>query len=483
MNKKVFYLDEYISKVNSLKISKDPTSNNIKSHKFNDICNSILRYFQDVVFESELKGTDITILERQKKAIVGEENEVNYFKSEIRNYLIKNNLLGSEYPPHFRDITDAIFHQNWGLDGIAPWKDISNSPSAKIVGGKIFFMIDGKMQLQEQSMSKERFEQLKKALLLDTPIVKGNLPYYELYMTGGERITIYTGDLTKSGQDIMVFRKYLVEEYSFEELAERNTIPKESVSLFQSLAKVGFNVLFAGAVGTGKTTFLTTWQSMEDPTLEGVLVETDPEIPMHKLLPTAPIMQLISDGKKLQEIVKNLMRSDADYLIMAESRDGFALNLSVEMANKGTRRSKTTVHLTNIDDICYDIAQKIVNDIGGNLDYTIMKVAKSFHYVIELIKLPNKNQKRVKGIHEIRYDNKSFEISVRQIMKYSIETDSWTFFYDTDPKKEEIALEENYEAYQEFKNELRDLADKYPMSDDERVVVPFYSKMLQKSIS
>lgn len=339
------------------------------------------------------------------------------------------------------------------------------------------------MVLQNQRISKERFEQLKKALLLNTPMIKGNLPYYEVYMTTGERITIYTGDFTKSGQDIMIFRKYLVEQYTFDEMANLGTIPKESIPMFKALAKVGYNIIFAGGVGTGKTTFLTTWQSMEDEVFEGVMVETDPEIPMHAILPKAPIMQLLADGDRLKGIVKNLMRSDADYLIMAESRDGNALNLAVEMANRGTRRSKTTVHLTDVEDICYDVAQKIVNDVGGNLDYTITKVAKSFHYIVELIKLPDKRKKRVKGIYEIRYDHKTFEISIRQIMKYNIKNDSWSFAYDIDDKKEEIALEEDYEAFKIFQSELLRLSKIYPMSEkdlSDRVKIPFYSKVLQK---
>lgn len=477
----VFYLDEYIQSKNKIDQGKGISFSLGRSQKFQDICDDILRYFNDVVLTREMEGSDSRFLERQKNAIIGKENEVNYFKNEIRNYLSENNLMSASYPDYYEGLIDAIFHTNWGLDGMAPWKNLPNSSSAKIIGGKIFYLIDGKMVLQKQSMSKDRFEQLKKALLLDTPMIKSNLPYYELYMTNGERITIYTDAFTKNGQDIMIFRKYLVEQYTFGELAKRNTIPKDSVSLFESLAQVGFNVLFAGAVGTGKTTFLTTWQSMEDPTLEGVLVETDPEIPMHKLLPKAPIMQLISDGTGLQNIVKNLMRSDADYLIMAESRDGFALNLSIEMANRGTRRSKSTVHLTNIEDVCFDIAQKIVTDVGGNLDYTIIKTAKSFQYIVELIKLPNKSQKRVKGIYEIRYDNNSYEISIRQIMKYNIETDDWSFFYDVDPQKEEVAMEENYEAYIVFKNELERLSNKNPIDDPDRVKIPFYSKMIQKS--
>lgn len=480
MENSVFYLDEYISKSNT---TKDKPN---KAKVFKDLCNDVLSYFNNVVFERELEGDDTRILERQKKAIIGEENEVNYFKSEIKNYLISKGLVNTPYPDYYNNIVDAIFHHNWGLGEVAAWKDMEESSSAKIIGGRIYFRINGKMILQKQRMSKDRFEQLKKALLLNEPLKKGNLPYYEIYMNTGERITIYTGKFTKNGQDIIVFRKYLVKQFTFEEIANRGTIPMESIAMFKSLASVGYNVIFSGAVDTGKTTFMTTWQSMEDDTMEGVMVETDPEIPMHAILPKAPIMQLLADGEELIDIVKNLMRSDGDYLIMAESRDGYALNLAIEMANRGTRRSKTTTHLTDVEDICYDIAQKIVSNVGGNLDYTIAKVAKSFHYIVELIKLPNKSQKRVKGVYELRYDSNAYEISIRQIMKYDIRADTWSFYYDIGDKKEEIALEENYEAFETFRDELFKLSEKFPMSDKDkntRVRVPLYSKMIQKSIS
>lgn len=479
----VFKLDEYI-----YSLSTKPTRKvqvNTKRHKaFSEVCSDVLDHFNSSVFQHETQDDNLKILERQRNAIIGEKREVDYFKSEIRNFLQDRNLMGLSYPGYYLDIVDAIFQEVWGLAGISPWLNMKDSSAAKIIGDRIYFLINGHMELQEQKISKERFEQLKKALLLKTPTAKSNLPYYEVYLNTGERITIYTNEFTKEGQDIMVFRKYLVQQYSFDNLAEMNTIPKESVRMFENLAASGFNAVFSGAVGTGKTTFLTAWQAEEDTTLEGVMVETDPEIPIHAILPTAPIMQLISDNEDLGgTLVKKLMRSDADYLIMAESRDGHALNLAIEMANRGTRRSKTTVHLTDIEDICYDIAQKVINDVGGELDYTLIKVAKSFHYVVELIKLPDKSQKRVKGVYEIHYDSTNFDISIHQIMKYDIQKDDWTFFYDVSDQKEQIALEENYEAFVEFKKELKRLADEKPMIDKDRVIIPFYSRILKKKIS
>lgn len=50
----------------------------------------------------------------------------------------------------------------------------------------------------------------------------------------------------------MVFRKYLLRDLSFENLAELGTIPEEGCWLFKAMVAVGFNVLFGGNREVGK---------------------------------------------------------------------------------------------------------------------------------------------------------------------------------------------------------------------------------------
>lgn len=125
--------------------------------------------------------------------------------------------------------------------------------------------------------------------------------YHEVYMLNGTRITIFGEGKTKESQDTIVFRKFFVKDYTFDKQVELGSIPKEAVPLFKAMIKGGYNVAFTGAVRTAKTTFLTTWQSYEDQMLEGVSVETDPEIPFHLIMPDAPIMQLVADGDELEK--------------------------------------------------------------------------------------------------------------------------------------------------------------------------------------
>lgn len=466
-----FYIDNYLKNLKTSATKKKKYLSN--TEVFLDLCSSVQAYFEEEWKKAE--GQELKILERQTKALIGIPDHVNYFKDIISKYLEDNAKTGSPYPKWYKSLTDAIFHEVWGLSGISAWMDMPESSSAKIIGEKIYFLIDGKMILQEQKISPNRFNALKKALLLLTPEVPGNSPNIEILMYSGERVTFYGGTLTKEGQDIMVFRKYVVFNYSLEEQARRNTIPKEAISLLKNLAQVGFNVLFCGAVRTAKTTMLTTFQLLEDKSLEGVLIESNAEIPLHKLMPGAPVMQLVCDGEALSGITKQLMRSDGDYIICGEARDGNMLSLLVEIANRGTRHCKSTIHLTDVFDLPYDIANMIVNKKGGSLDHTIIKVAKSFHYVFSFIQLADRSQKRLKGIYEIRYDYNTHNISIHQICRYELKSDSWSFAYDIGDDKQAIAKEENYDAFISFKGELKKLSEKFPMKNYE-AVIPFYSK-------
>lgn len=112
---------------------------------------------------------------------------------------------------------------------------------------------------------------------------------------------------------------------------------------------------------------------------------------------------------------------------------------------------------------------------GGNLDYQIVKVAKSFDYILEMAELPNnRSQRRLKSIHEIRYDNNTHDITYHRICEYDFTSDSWHFTYDIGPRIEEIGGVEDAAALSVFKSTLKALAQKYPMKD-EVILRPVYS--------
>ncbi|QHI73182.1 P-loop NTPase family protein [Aminipila terrae] len=195
------------------------------------------------------------------------------------------------------------------------------------------------------------------------------------------------------------------------------------------MVKLGYSVAVTGAMKSGKTSFLATLQSYEDESLEGVMLETDPEISLHKLIPKAPIVQVLAKDEKLKTITKHLLRSDADYLIMAEARDGTALDTVLRIASKGTRRLKLTFHERNPMNFPYDVAAEIILSMGGDMELIARRAAESFDYIFHFVQLKDKGQKRLKGIYEMFVDKETGKIMITQICAYDYKADDWRWRY------------------------------------------------------
>ena len=403
-------------------------------------------------------------LELQKRAIIGYAKEKSYFIKRIEAVCAKLGKSECIFPPWYENLAEAVYQENWGLAGLSEWfsPDYAHSSSAKLIGESIYFMDEGRMRLMPQKISRRRTEQLIRALLLLTPEERMDKSYYELYLLDGTRVTVFTEPMAKEAQTCLIFRRYLIPSLNFEEQARRNTIPVCAVPLLKSMAAVGYNVVFMGPVRSAKTTFLSTWQSCEDPTLEGVMVETDPEIPMHKILPGAPILQLIADGEDLKRISKSLLRSDADYFILAEARDGIALDTAVRIASKGTKRMKLTFHSRRPDMFPLEAATEIVKATGGDLELTMKQIASSFDLIFHLVQLPDKSQKRLHGIYCMSCDAEG-KTELKTLCSYDAEGDCWFFYDDLCEAQKEYGRESGGDAYVAMRNELRSLAQMSPV--------------------
>jgi len=421
-----FCLETYLQKTLQ-PLVEEPLS---KMEQFDRACKVIQQEF-----EREWNDTDDLAknrkLEREKRAIMGYDDETRFYKEKIREMLGELKLQDCWYPPWYPNLTEGIFAELYGLAGVAPWAyDMEprfvQSSSAKIIGNRIYCLLDGKVQLMPQQISDRRREQLKRTLLLASPTERLEYGFHEVYLRNGIRITIYSGSRTKQGQDIIVFRKYVLGDLSFEALVRKGTIPAEAVALFKQMIAIGFNVLFAGQVRSGKTTFLQIWQKQEDSLLEGVAVATDPETPWHKIMPEAPIMQLIADGKQLEDMTKSLLRGDNDYLLMEEMRDGIAFRLALDMTSTGTARSKATIHDRDGVNIPYKMASKIRERYGGDEQDLIAQVFQNFDYVIELVQsAEDKSRKIMRGILEYHYDMEEDKVFCRQICQYDFDRNQW----------------------------------------------------------
>ena len=432
--------------------------------------------------DSRWKGLDdfakMQMLEREKAAILGNEAEMNFYKEEIAA-IIREQELSDVIPPNwYRNLTEGIFAELYGLSALTPWvydetEEYKRSSSAKLIGDRLYCLIDGKSVLQPQRIGSERRQQLRRALLMGNPRQRMEQGFHELYLSNGIRVTIYAGERTKPEQDIMVFRKYLLRDLNFEMLADLGTIPKEACELFKTMVHIGFNVLFAGTVRSGKTTFLQTWQRYEAADKEGLAISTDPETPWERLMPETPLMQLVADGDELETLTKSLLRGDNDYVILEEMRDAQSFRLAMEISGVGAGRCKATVHSGDIPNLPYKIASKIASRYGGDEQSLILQVFCSFHYIFEFCQQENNRAaKKLKSISELCYDTESDRVSIHTICAYDEMGGVWRWSGHIGSDKAKVLALWQKEG-ENMREELRKLSEKYPMTAN-NVIYPRY---------
>lgn len=461
---KAFCLETYLNRIRRAEAEDDEEAG------FNRICKIVEQEFDKEWNETD-DETKNRKLEREKKAIMGFDEETEFYKERIKEIIQNKKLDNSRYPPWYPNLYEGVFAELYGLAGLAPWaydmeEKYKQSSSAKLIGDRLYCMIDGHARLQPQRIGKRRREQLKRTLLLATPHERLEYGFHEVYLRNGIRITIYSGDRTKEGQDVMVFRKYVLKQYNFFALWEKGTIPREAIPLFLHMIEIGFNVLFTGPVRSGKTTFMQIWQQYEDPELEGLAIATDPETPWHLLMPNAPIMQLVADGQRLASMTKSLLRGDNDYILLEEMRDAEAFHLALDITSTGTTRSKATVHDNDGVNVPYKMASKIREKYGGQIRELIAQVFKNFDYAIELCQDPGDKRKKVmKGIVEYSYDYGEDQVIARRICQYDFAEQCWRWNGEGGLAKME-KYSQKREKIQEMNRILQLLAARYPIQEN-----------------
>ncbi len=453
--------------------------------QFREVLEKVKRHL-DGEFEKLSDAEKTRETEVQKKAIIGEYSYVKLYKEKIKSALGRLNLLYADYPEYYRDIGDAVFSELYGFAGLTPWvndytEEYRASSSLKVIGDEIYCLIDGKSVKQPQSITLERREQLRRNLLMSYPKERLEAGHNEVYMLREDgkhiRATLMSGDFTYPGQDVLVFRKYLLSEpenLTFERLASYGTFPHECCEMFRLLVELGPNIFFCGEVRSGKSTFLQVWQRYEDPTLEGTTVSSDEET-NYADITDGPLIQIIADENRLEQAEKSLKRLDSNYIILSEVRSAAEYKFFLGITNMGTRRCKCTIHDNSAINFPYKMATEIVTKYGGDQNATISQLYSNIDYVFELYEVPtDRAKKKLKGIVELRYDPIEDVCSAHRICKYDAEKDSWKWKCDIGKDKAALAMGKEKE-FLRFTEMLKKLEEANPILED-NVICPSYYK-------
>lgn len=428
--KKQFDLYEYLEEQRKLDYGQAPWGENQEEDykQFFHLCQEV---HDELNNQYKSSSQDLDLIRIQRGAIMGHQKEMDFYKEKIRKIILTKEKVHIKAPPWYRSLEDGIFAELFGFCGLTTWiydekEDYKESTSAKIIGENIYFLINGRCLLQPQKIKSDRLEQLKRALLLGYPKERLETGVHEVYLKNGIRVTIFSGDLIKARQDVMVFRKYVLKSLSFEKLASLGTIADNAIPFFTTMVKAGFNILFSGQVRSGKTTFLQTWQSYENKELEGVSIATDTETDWKKIMGDGPFMELVADGENMENVIKPLLRGDNDYVILEEMRDATAFNFAIDITSIGTRRTKATIHSSRPEDIPYKMASKIHHKYGGGLEDIIFQIHKNFHFIFHMGTVEREPGKKVlESITELCYNPRTRETFFNTICKYDHREGKW----------------------------------------------------------
>ena len=410
---------------------------------------------------------------RERDALIGREYAVKFYLEHIKEIIIENNLENGKWPKHYKNLEQAVFAENWGFAGMNPWifednEKYKSSTSAKIIDARIYCMVGNKLKLQSQKISKENRERIIKTLLWNfedlensEKNIKKKLDVHKIEIGNGIDIVIFPSSINDrvQGQDMMVFKKVSNRALSFSELANLNVIPTEGIAFFESIIEKGENVIFSGSIGSGKSTFLRSWQRCEENDWSGVSLSTSKATPWHKISPKAPIMEIIADKDELEAISKILLKDcNVDYVIAENLNEIEVFKFILELLCAGMKRSKITIHDNNPSKLPYTLARKLHLEYGGDFDEIVEQIFLSFDYIFEFCRKTEKNTNSkerniLNKIYKTYYNDEKKAWELALICEFDREENIWR--WNTQEKDNKITLKIMQEKDKEKDNKIK----------------------------
>lgn len=439
---------------------------------FRDVVNLVKNHFHQKIQNGNL--TDQELNERQRiehAATLGDPKAATMLIEEIESLLREKKLTNVQYPNIFRSLSHAVFEHIFRFKEFYKWTLYPESPSAKIVGKEIWFKINGTFVKQEEEFeSIEETYQIIRLLQQTNPNLKINekKPQAEFDLMDGTRVTMTIPPRTLV--PTIVFRRFIVKKFSFEEQANKNTIAKEDVPLFQCLAKVPLNIVIAGPVESGKSTMLKTFFAERPKELVAILIEEHPESYLKRDFPDRLTHEFFVRDSNIAQVIRTSLRFDHDYVIWQEVR-GIEADAAIDGANRGATGLLMTYHVTEEEKIAEQLAQHIV-DAYPNRKYVneVRRVAQTLHLGVTMKNLKD-NTKKVISVFEFCYDYEKDEAWINFLLKYNLITKKWEYNNNVSRKLLQKLIEFDAKIADEFLTILSERYKAWPMKNPVRPIL------------
>lgn len=430
-----------------------------KKKNFQQIC-QIIKHELDTYKSIE----DDEFLERQHKAIIGDDAAVHYFLAEIDRILREKNITSTDFPYYFENLSKAIFHEVWGLSVLAKWDNYPESEACCIRGTQLWIDIDGVFIRQnEEFESIQRVERIKRAFLIrsaETVINREN-PEAELEKEDGSRITMIQAP--RSRENYIMLRRFTVNNYTLEDQASRGTIPYEDIPIYRALSRTMPNIIVAGRVRSAKSTFMKTLIGERQPMYVGACLEKHFELALSKHFPERLFFEIQAKEGDLHSAIPRLLRMEHDYIVIGEIRslEIEAFNISTE---RGERGALSTYHLTDVEDVVEQLARHTLDEFPTRrFDVEVQRVAKNLDIIITMASDRDRRKKRVMSVTEVVFDTKTGSHHTQDLVRFSRISNRYYYSSNISKRLLRLMLEENQEETKNLVQLLRERESQNPM--------------------
>ncbi len=475
-SEKVFDVAEYIAEQRQTQrvqvieqLSPQKAALIMRCENFLELCDTVYKHFEQVYDKNNDSKKAMERLRLQHEAIIGNPKAVKVIKDEILDFIRANNFLNTVFPQCYKDLADAVFHEVYGWGPLARWWDLSKSQSALVLNTQIFY--DGVLQ-EEKFSSPERVWELIHALTLKDARarVNQNNPDLEVEMFDGTRVSI---SIPPRGHEYEItFRKFILDDFSLDNLVNLGTIPEEALPLFQGLARSLPNTLIVGSVRSGKSHSLKAFvhERFREKIYTVVSVEKHFELALRKMLPYAPIIEKQAVDEELHEIFPTILRKDLDFGIMGEIRSVEA-ECAMLLCERGTRGFLGTFHIKYPHNIPGSWA-RLIMDKFPNRNYAaeVMRVAENIDIVIVQDELTDRSKKRVTSVVELSLNPFTLQVSTHEIMRYDFDKEQWTYKYDLSKQLLHDMKVASPVSTENMVNTLKTLAQQKPIIGENQVI-------------
>ncbi|MGN7299768.1 ATPase, T2SS/T4P/T4SS family [Ferdinandcohnia sp. SAFN-114] len=466
-----------------------------RKKSFKQICQTVRNELNDIIVdgmfeakndENELLDNDDkdnSWLERQHRAVIGDESAMAYFITKIKEVLTNHNITTKEYPSFYDSLEEAIFHEVWGMSILHKWDKIPNSEAAVIRGTELWIDVDGQFVKQNEAFeNEEAVERIKRAFTMRVKdaVINEQTPELEIEREDGSRITMI--QKPRSKQNYVMFRRFIVKNMSLEEQANRGTILHEDIAFFRALSRVMCNTIFAGRVRSAKSTFMKTMLKERDPSYVAAVMEKHFELDLTKQFKERLIFEIQAKEGDLHHAMPRLLRMEHDYIVVGEIRsletEGY-----LQACERGERGAVSTYHLTQIENVVPQITRHILDEFPNrNFENELERVARNIDIIVTMSADRDRRRKRAIGVTEIIWDEEKRTHSTQDLVRYSPVTEK--YYYSSNISKSLLTMmaEESIEDTKILLSHLKRKEKQSSMEDYLKIKDSIFETLLGEDI-